>query len=130
LLARGLIVALAVLVSAWFAIGIRQTRSLERATSIVNAASTLTAAQAAHVNSLLDNAAWLNPDRGVDIVRGQAGALANDPSRALRILARVTRAEPMNLAAWVALAQAAIDHRGPLVTLAAQRIASLDPRGK
>jgi predicted Zn-dependent protease len=129
LLARGLVLALAIVVCGWFAIGIRQSRNLEHATAIISAASSLTAPQAAHVDSLLANAAWLNPGREVDILRGQAAVLAHHPSSALRILTRVTRSEPMNLGAWVALAQAAADHRGPLVTLAAQRIAGLDPRG-
>lgn len=129
MLARGLVLVLAIVVCAWFAIGIRQARSLGRATTIINAASSLTAPQAAHVESLLDSARWLNPGQEADIARGQTAALAHDPSRALQILTQVTRSEPMNLAAWVALAQAAIDHSRPLVTLAAKRIVSLDPRG-
>jgi predicted Zn-dependent protease len=127
LLARALVLVLAILAIGWFAVAIRQTRNLEHAASVVNAASSLTPKQAAHVDSMLDNASWLYPGKTADILRGQVALLENQAYRAVRILTQVTRSEPNNLQAWVALAQAAIVHRGPVLDLAARRIASLDP---
>jgi len=100
--------ALAVVVCAWFGLGIRQAHDLAAATAIINA-DTVSSAQAAHASSLLHAAGTLNPDRTVDILRGDLALDVNDLAGARRALLPVVKAEPENLVAWFALAQASTD---------------------
>ena len=58
------------------------------------------------MRSLLRSAGTLNPDLTVDTLRGQLALDENRDRRAAQIFAYVTRREPMNLDAWVLLAQA------------------------
>lgn len=129
-IARGLILLAAVATCAWFALGIRQARDTDRASGIVTSASSISAPAAAHVNSLLDAAGWLNPDRQVDVVRAELALQRNDPSAAERILRGLTHSEPMNVEAWVLLAQAAQGRDPAVFGLAIRNIGHLDPRIK
>jgi uncharacterized protein YhdP len=104
-LARIALAIVAVLVCAWFAIIARQAHDLAQAETIIYGSPT--SAQAARASSLLSSAAWLNPNREVVLDRS---ALALDEHRAgqARDLAlQVTRAEPLNILAWVAVIHAA-----------------------
>lgn len=130
MLVRASLVVLCLVAAAWFGLGIRQAHDTARATAVISKGDPVTPAQARRVSSWLDAAGWLNPDRQVAILRGELAALVGQPRRAEQIFEQVTRAEPENLLAWLALAQAALHENGPLLGSAAARIASLDPKLK
>jgi predicted Zn-dependent protease len=126
--ARVSLVALAVCACAWFGLGAVQSHATDEATSIVLGAKALTQAQGAHARSLLDTAATLNPDHGIDLLRAQ---LAVDEGRwpaAIGILHRALAAEPMNLQGWLALAHAALGHDQHVVKQTLSHLAALDPK--
>ncbi|MGH2866692.1 MAG: hypothetical protein ACRDNK_03870 [Solirubrobacteraceae bacterium] len=125
MIGRVVAISAAVLVCAWFALGARQAVDTSRATAVVNNANTLTRKQAAQAEALLSSASTLNPDRQVDILRGIVAQGRNDPRRALAIFEGVARAEPMNLTAWLYVAQAGFGL--PVVKHAADEIGLLDP---
>ncbi len=118
----GLAVA-ALLVTAWFALGIFQSRAVSQARSV--GAGALTAAQARHANSLLSDAATLNPDRAVDVLRAQVALARGDAARSRQILNRVVRGEPQDLNAWIALARASANdfHQRQIALLQILRLA-------
>jgi predicted Zn-dependent protease len=128
LLARVAAVSFAAVVCAWFALGIRQVRGTNQAESILSGASTLSAQQAAHTDSVLRAAGTLNPDSAVDLLRGTVALREHQQQRAAHIFEAIVAREPMNLEAWVLLAQAAFGD-GPLVNQALSHIGLLDPRG-
>jgi predicted Zn-dependent protease len=72
----------------------------------------------------------LNPDRSVDLLRGQLAFEQGHPLAAVRIMKDVTAAEPNNLEAWVALARVALHHDNAAIERAVVMIARLDPRGQ
>jgi predicted Zn-dependent protease len=115
-------------VCAWFVLAIRQAHDTSKASSIVSGTGSLTAAQAAHAGSLLDAAGTLNPDREVELLRGQVLLGRQQRPRALRLLEGVTRDEPLNLRAWVLLAESAFGN-GPVIARAEHELATLDPLG-
>jgi predicted Zn-dependent protease len=126
-------IILAVVVCVWFALGIRQTRDTARATAIIASAASAngpSAAQTSHVQSLLRAAGTLNPDKQLDVLRGQLALLRNDNRGAARILQGVVAREPLNVEAWVYLARAAFKVNRHEFGIAAQRIAQLDPPQK
>jgi predicted Zn-dependent protease len=126
-------IILAVLVCAWFALGIRQTRDTARATAIIASAASAngpSAAQASHERSLLKAAGTLNPDKQLDVLRGQLALLQGNNRSAARILEGVVAQEPLNVEAWVYLARAAFNVNRHEFGIAAQRIAQLDPPQK
>ena len=98
-------VAAALIVCAWYAVGARQAQDTARASALVAHAARLHPAQARRAWALLDAAAFLNPDRQVDILRAELDAGRGRPAAARRILDRVLAAEPQNVLAWVALAR-------------------------
>jgi predicted Zn-dependent protease len=97
--------AIAVLATAWFALGIHQTDDLSAATAIASSAHP-SAAAAARADRLLDSAATLNPDRTVQITRAQLALARGRARRARAILGGVVRDEPQNLDAWILLVRA------------------------
>jgi predicted Zn-dependent protease len=99
-----LVLVLALAACAWFVISIRQAHDTSRAQSILSTGTPLTAAQANRADSLLRAAAFLNPDRQVDILRAELVAERGNFREADRILFGVVRAEPMNINAWFELA--------------------------
>jgi predicted Zn-dependent protease len=115
----------AVVVCAWFALGVRQARDTTRAQSIIDASSSLSGARASQTASLLHNAGMLNPDSQVDILRGRLAVLENDRPQAVRILEGVVHREPLNIDGWLWLAQATKSL--PEIKLAVAKIAELDP---
>jgi predicted Zn-dependent protease len=102
---RVAVVAVSLVVVAWFALGIHQNADLSAATAIA-ARPHPTAAANRHADALLDSAAVLNPDRTVDITRAQLALARGDSARARTILLALTRAEPQNLDAWIGLVRA------------------------
>jgi predicted Zn-dependent protease len=117
----------ALVVCGWFALGARQAIDTSRAIAIIDHSSHVTAAQERRVRALVDGARPLNPDRQLDVILGQVAAERRDYSEARRVLEAVTRAEPQNIGAWVALAQAA-GHDRSLFGRALAHVAVLEPR--
>jgi predicted Zn-dependent protease len=126
----GLLVV-AVVVAAWFAVGVRQARDTDRATALVAANSPLSPKAARQAQSLLRAAGTLNPDLTIDILRGELAVNQRHDAQAERILESVTGREPLNLAAWTQLAFAAaqVGDRRTLVR-AARNISALYPKLK
>ena len=125
---RAGLLVVALVVCAWFALGARQAVNTNRAAALIGSGS-LPASQARHADSLLSAASTLNPDLTPDILRGQLALQRGEHSTALTDLESVTRREPLNLAAWSALAYAAAraGERGTLI-LAAHHISMLFPK--
>lgn len=94
------------MVAAWFALGWVQARDVGQAQNLI-AAPRLSRAQARRAASLLNMAGTLNPDRTVDITRAQLYEKLRRPARAVALLERITRAEPLSLDAWRELSIAA-----------------------
>jgi hypothetical protein len=115
----------ALVVCAWFAIGVRQAHDLNQATSVVDQASQPTRAQIAHAASLLNAAAFLNPDSQVKLVRAELEIGDNEIPQGRKIVQGVLRDEPQNLQAWYLLAQDAGGRK--LLFRALAQITKLDP---
>ncbi len=98
---------LALVLCAWWGLGIRQAKNTDRATAILDAGTRLTPSEQRHVNELLDAAGTLNPDTQVDVLRAQLRLEEGDPAAARAILERVVQREPDNAAAWAWLARSA-----------------------
>jgi predicted Zn-dependent protease len=120
-------VALAMLVCAWFVVGIRQAHDTTQAQAILSGSRSLDATQARQASSLLDSAAVLNPDEEVQVLRGRVALSRGDKARALPILLAVTRAEPRSREAWLWLAQAAIGQNPALFSRALKTVFAIDP---
>jgi hypothetical protein len=126
--ARVSLAVVALVICAWFALGIRQAHELDRATAIVSGLTgqrKLTPAQATLARSLLSSAAVLNPDQEINIVRARVALLRNDRPAATRILMGVVHSEPMNLEAWYGIATSA--KSGATVASALAHIDLLEP---
>lgn len=125
-----LVVLVAVVVCAWFGLGIVQAQDADHATTILASANALSATQRAHVVSLLDSADALNPGTGIELLRAQLAAVENHTQLEGRILETVTRAEPLNLDAWLALAKWGLAHDHAVLNTSVTHISALDPRLK
>ncbi|HYZ80613.1 MAG TPA: hypothetical protein VE571_05060 [Solirubrobacteraceae bacterium] len=122
---RALVALFAILVCAWFAIGVRQARDVDHATALLSTGSPISRSDAARAASLLHSAGQLNPDRQVDVLSAQLAKERGDRRGAERILRGVVAAEPMNATAWVALARTATT--GATLRQAFRRLAVLVP---
>jgi hypothetical protein len=123
---RALTVLIAVAGFLWFAVGVRQARNLEAASTIVSGHARLTAAQAAAAHSDLDAAAFMNPDKAIAILRGEILVARGHGRAGRRELLAVAREEPQNAQAWVALGTAS-RHDQRLFLLALGHIRKLVP---
>jgi hypothetical protein len=121
---RALLVLGALAVAAWFAIGARQAHDTDHAAIITAIFPRFNQVQARRVDSILDSAAFLNPDREIDLLRSQVALASGDRARAQRLASEVTHQEPLNVQAWVQLARAA---RGPVAARALKYVADLAP---
>jgi predicted Zn-dependent protease len=101
----------ALVVCAWFALGIHQAKNTDAAAALVTGTSRLSPSQADHAASLLRSAKTLNPDRQVDVLRAELDLGQGNRAGARRILERVVAAEPQNALAWEWLARASSDDR-------------------
>jgi predicted Zn-dependent protease len=97
---------LGLVVAAWFALGVYQSHAVSQARSIAAGSGRLAAAQARHADQLLHDAAALNPDRAIDVLRAQVALAGGNATRSRRILSGVVAGEPQDLDAWIALARA------------------------
>jgi predicted Zn-dependent protease len=126
---RVTLVAVALVVAAWFALGVRQAVNTTRATALITGPGQLTPARGHDARSLLDSAATLNPDRTVNLLRGELALAQNHNASAQRILLALTHSEPQNLDAWVQLAYAAArNHDRALLVLTGRKISALYPK--
>jgi predicted Zn-dependent protease len=120
----GLLVA--IVVTAWFALGIHQAHDVAHATSVIQTSRTLTVTQARAIDGWLDSARTLNPDKELDILRARAAIGVGRVRLAQGILERVVRAEPSDLEGWIWLAGAALGNP-PVAHRALAQIDRLDP---
>lgn len=125
-MSRALVAIVAVLAVAWFAVGVRQAHDTDVATNVIDGAAPITPAQARHAAALLHDAAQLNPDTAVDLLRAQLALRLGEPARARAIALSVTRSEPQNLQAWVAYGSAAA-HDPAVFAVALRRLNELAP---
>lgn len=126
LLLRILGAAAALIVCAWFVLGIRQSHDINAATAIISGTAPPSPAQARRARSLLDSAAQLNPDRSVDLLRSQLVLREGDPARARALALAVARSEPENIQAWLAYGSASAHDRAAF-TRALRRLDELAP---
>jgi hypothetical protein len=101
------IVALAA--AAWFGLGAVQAIEINRATARLVPGARLSRAEAGQVRRWLATAAVLDPDRSVTLLQGRLLVAEGRLAAARRLIGTVTRAEPQNLEAWVAMAAASAD---------------------
>jgi predicted Zn-dependent protease len=117
----------ALVVAAWFALGVRETHELNTVTSLLAGQPRLTASQAKHADDLLHSAGTLNPDRQEDLLRGEVAFAAGNVAATQRIVLHIAHQEPDNIAVWGELARVAgSNHR--LILLAFTNVARLSPR--
>jgi predicted Zn-dependent protease len=120
-------VVAALVVAAWFALGVRESHELNTVTSLLAGNPRLTAGQAAHADGLLSSAGTLNPDHQEQLLRGEVALAAGNVAAAQRIVLNVAHQEPDNIAVWDELARAAgSNHR--LILLAFDNFLRLSPR--
>jgi predicted nicotinamide N-methyase len=100
---RWVLLAAAVVVCAWFALGAVQTHDEDRATTLVDRFSTPSPALTARILSMLSTAGTLNPDRNIELLRSEALTRAGRKAAGIAAARSVTRAEPQNVDAWVVL---------------------------
>jgi predicted Zn-dependent protease len=125
---RGGLLALALVVCAWFVLGTVQARDTHRARVLISGTGSLSPTQAHQARSLLGSAATLNPDLTVDILRAEVAIDRHRAAVAVRVLQSVTRREPQNLNAWAQLALAAAGAGDrELTALAARQASTLLP---
>jgi predicted Zn-dependent protease len=104
--ARLALLAIALIMAAWFALGGSQADEINTVTSVLASNSHLSSAQASSADGLLSSAGFLNPDRNVTLLRGQVALQSGGVHAAQRLLAQVTSAEPDNIDAWAETAHA------------------------
>ena len=115
----------ALVVAAWFAVGVRQATSTGDAQHLLGGRTT--AAEQARTATLLDHAAVLNPDSGVDLLRARLDLAHGDRGTAVRRFEAVTRREPDNIEAWTQLAFATARTDRPAFRRAVAQVRRLSP---
>jgi hypothetical protein len=127
LLARLLGLIAALLVCAWFALGIRQSHDVDVASSLVTSSGgALAPPIARRAGSLLRAAGALNPDTTVALLRSHLALREGDRRRAQAIALAVVREEPQNIEAWVAYGSASA-HDPPAFRRALRELERLAP---
>lgn len=87
---------------AWFGLLAIQSHATGAATALAGRAH-LSAAAAAHADSLLDTAAILYPGQEVTVLRAKTAFAAGQVASARRLARAATRSEPGNPQAWLEL---------------------------
>jgi predicted Zn-dependent protease len=118
----------ALIVCAWFGLGIRQQSSFDEAKRRVSTFERPSAAEATRTATLLDRAQTLTPDRRVDLLRAQLALQQDRPAQARRLIERVLAKEPDNVEAWTRLAFATAASDPEASKLAAAQVLRLAPR--
>jgi hypothetical protein len=109
---------------AWFALLAVEGHATDAAAPFAGRVH-LTAAEARHADSLLDTAAILYPGQEVVVLRAKVAFAASDVTRARRLAAAATRAEPGNPEAW--LERTDVSHGTPELAPAFRHLVSLVP---
>jgi hypothetical protein len=122
---RPALLLVAVAACAWFVVGAREAHEVDQATNVVEAGAH-TPAQLRSADSELRSAAFLNPDREVDILRGRVAIDEHRLSQARQILAGVVDAEPENLNGWIWFTGANLGR--PAAREGTAHLARLDPQ--
>jgi hypothetical protein len=122
----GLLTA-AVLICAWFALGIRATHDEAAATTILQQHNRPNASEAAQARSAIAAAEVLNPDQNLEILRGQIAFHTGNVAAALTIAKAIVTREPQNATAWLLLELFSDRIDPPLNRLAQERVSQLVP---
>jgi predicted Zn-dependent protease len=118
---RLLLVALATVICAGFAIGIWQAQYSGTVGGLLAKGARLTPAQQRTAASDLRSAAFAYPGQDVSILAAQVALRERHFARAMSIARAVTRAEPDNVRGWAVLAAAGIVARDRDAVLRAKR---------
>ena len=106
-IARSTLAVIALVAIAWFALGVRQARDTAQATSLLVRFTPLTAAQLNHAANLVNDAAFLNPDQQVNLMRGWLQLQPHHRAAAELIFAHEVLLHPQDINGWDWLFQAA-----------------------
>jgi predicted Zn-dependent protease len=96
--------AAALLVCAWFGLGVVQSVSADAAADSLTRHPDPNPEQAAEIERHLDRAGFLNPDEKVRLMRAQLAVQLGDYQRAQELLEAVVAEHPDDLEAWATLA--------------------------
>jgi predicted Zn-dependent protease len=123
------IALLALIVSAWFGLGFYQAQKTGKAAAVIGGGTArLNPHQVQTARAELSSAATLNPDRMVDLLRGELAADQHHYAEAIRILQPLTAREPLNLTAWAQLGFAAArSGNRQVLAVAGRHVAMLIP---
>ena len=124
---RVLAVAVALVVAAWFAVGVRQAASVDAAQAEIGKLPDPTPDRLQRIERRLDRAEWLDVGQAVEIVRARAVLQQLDLPRGRRLLLRVLAAEPENVEAWALLSFATLDDAPRLHERALAALRRLSP---
>jgi hypothetical protein len=125
-IAQAALAVAAVVVAAWFLIGLRQAHEVDQATNIIAQGYGTSPAQRAQAASLLSSASFLYPGQDVPILKARLAIQDKNLAVAQRILGGVTRTEPLNLQGWIWLTGSLLAN--PKAShVAAAHIVKLDP---
>jgi hypothetical protein len=127
MLVRAAVALLAVLVIAWSAVLLRDTRLQEHATDLAQ-----TSRQAAALEQAVrdyEAAGFLNPDTGPDVGRALALQRQRRAREAVAVAEDIVRREPENLNAWRLLSVLTIERDPARSRQAVERARALDPLG-
>ena len=127
MLARGALIAVALVVIAWLAVLERDVRLQARAER--DSRHGATPAQLARAADDLRRARFLNPDRDPDVSRAVVESSRGHRAQAIALIEDVVRAEPDNLLAWGLLAVYARGTEPAAVRRAFDARRRLDPLG-
>lgn len=124
---RLVLVAVAVLACAWFALAIRSTHDEHSVTSLLNAQNHLTSEQAAAALRTLSQARVLDPDEQLNILRAQVNFHSGRVRTAAALARGIVGREPDNVEAWLVLELMSRGIDVSLNRLAQQRVSQLAP---
>ena len=101
-LVRTALVALALCVGAWLAVGYREARLEEKGTDALAAIQKgpLPRGEAREALESLHDAQWLNPDKDPRVLEGELSLFLSDRPKAVAIARELTAAEPDNVRGW------------------------------
>jgi predicted Zn-dependent protease len=94
----------ALIVAAWFGLGVRQAHQEQVAAGIADNFKLLAPEQIAAAQRAIDRAGTLNPDAHIDVLRAEIALHRRDRRTAAAILDDVVAREPQDIEAWALLA--------------------------
>lgn len=116
----------ALLVCAWFAIGIRQSHDTDTASALLSGSGPIGHRQARQAAAALKSAQVLNPDTSPVLLQSTLALREGQTVRARAVALRVAREEPQNTAAWLAYGSTAA-HDPVVFRLALRQLTRLAP---